>query len=472
MNVPFFQHEHHFGTACHSRSPSPYSWASTIQWQTQLHESTTNPAGSPKHTTYLQNPHICAVSDQTHVATSVCADACNDPECSAPVCDSPDCDEDIFECTNVIECTDKYCSQPPVEGACHDKSTRCAGTLPPDVLDSANILAALRPASESYTDLYQNQSTNQYVPLCVAVSGGYYNPETGHDRLYYTGSQNYLSGLVDNSMYSAPNNLVSHSFGMIDGYGLGHSHSDSNCQYPGIYYNMADHIVPSIPFNNNIPTKLDALTWISQGQHQACRFSEDSTPSTISPFASPPQTASDSMSDMTLPLSLSSSKSIPHVETCRWITGKHVCGHTFESKAELQTHVQQVHTAPLRKSDGFICEWLGCQRREKGGDSFAQRSKLDRHIQSHTGCKLHKLSDIHKTNTVIDKASVCSICGQQFSTSQSLLLHERTHSGVKPHKCPHIGCNYAAAQASQLSTSHPYPHNRLITIPFPLLPIS
>jgi hypothetical protein len=55
----------------------------------------------------------------------------------------------------------------------------------------------------------------------------------------------------------------------------------------------------------------------------------------------------------------------------------------------------------------------------------------------------------------IDKASVCSICGQQFSTTQSLILHQRTHSGEKPHKCPVPGCGYAAAQASQLTM-----HNR------------
>jgi uncharacterized Zn-finger protein len=76
------------------------------------------------------------------------------------------------------------------------------------------------------------------------------------------------------------------------------------------------------------------------------------------------------------------------------------------------------------------------------------------------------LSSLH-ANSAIDKASICTICGQQFSTTQSLVLHQRTHSGEKPHKCPFPGCDYAAAQASQLSMSRPssplsYPPTLLI----------
>jgi hypothetical protein len=70
------------------------------------------------------------------------------------------------------------------------------------------------------------------------------------------------------------------------------------------------------------------------------------------------------------------------------------------------------------------------------------------------------------TDDITVKASICNICGQQFSTTQSLVLHQRTHSGEKPHKCPFPGCGYAAAQASQLSTfqdqSTPIPYFKLL----------
>jgi hypothetical protein len=73
--------------------------------------------------------------------------------------------------------------------------------------------------------------------------------------------------------------------------------------------------------------------------------------------------------------------------TCMWeVSQGAVCGCTFQDDTELQTHIQSVHTARLRKSDGFYCMWKGCARRNTGKDGFAQRSKLDRHMQSHTGC--------------------------------------------------------------------------------------
>lgn len=75
---------------------------------------------------------------------------------------------------------------------------------------------------------------------------------------------------------------------------------------------------------------------------------------------------------------------------CVWCdtVGGQTCGQTFESAGELHKHVLAAHTHLLKRDVGgtYSCGWQGCTRRdseEKGG--FAQKSKIDRHMQVHTG---------------------------------------------------------------------------------------
>ncbi|OTA02240.1 hypothetical protein A9Z42_0025930 [Trichoderma parareesei] len=72
---------------------------------------------------------------------------------------------------------------------------------------------------------------------------------------------------------------------------------------------------------------------------------------------------------------------------------------------------------------------------------FGQKSKLERHIQTHTGYKPVK----------------CSICGLQLSAKQSLDQHMRVHTGEKPWKCKFPGCSHAFKQQSAL-TMHERTH--------------
>lgn len=71
---------------------------------------------------------------------------------------------------------------------------------------------------------------------------------------------------------------------------------------------------------------------------------------------------------------------------CRWLHGgKRMCGQIFDDHKDLQKHCKEDHLAELKKPPGgFVCPWDGCPRTA----GFEQKSKLDRHLQTHTGCKL------------------------------------------------------------------------------------
>lgn len=64
--------------------------------------------------------------------------------------------------------------------------------------------------------------------------------------------------------------------------------------------------------------------------------------------------------------------------------GSRVCGKEFGSAEELQKHAKEAHIAVLKKKTGYYCCWAGCGRRERG---FSQKGKVERHMQTHTGCK-------------------------------------------------------------------------------------
>ena len=383
MNEPFFQHNHHCGLSHHNRSPSPNSWAAAENWaqSSPVHQSSANTPVSSNAIDCLQYSHLTTEAEQHELALALCVDECG--ECDDPTCSEPDCEADIIECTNAS------CSQPPVPGACHGgNNTVCVGNLPPDVLDGAVSLAALRPPS--YSQIYPPQPMNQFMPLCVAIAAGYYNPGHIHSHLAQCGPHSFPNDYNDQSYFNSANNMVQQALETSNGFTFGDGHQD--CQYPGMYYDMDAQTVSQMPFDHGMLMKSElSMSPISHGPQQSFSFSHDSTPSSASTFPSPLQTTSETMSDQPQNRSMSTSNSFPSASMCRWELGDDlICGQSFETSAQLQNHIQQMHTAPLRKVHGFTCQWQNCPRRDKGGDSFAQRSKLDRHIQSHTGCECMK----------------------------------------------------------------------------------
>lgn len=78
------------------------------------------------------------------------------------------------------------------------------------------------------------------------------------------------------------------------------------------------------------------------------------------------------------------SMSLENEFMCRWVGPDGVvCGKKLENDEQLQSHCKTEHLADLTKLDtGFECRWDGCKR----ASCFTQKSKLERHMQTHTGC--------------------------------------------------------------------------------------
>ncbi|KAK2069471.1 hypothetical protein P8C59_004052 [Phyllachora maydis] len=139
------------------------------------------------------------------------------------------------------------------------------------------------------------------------------------------------------------------------------------------------------------------------------------------------------------------------------------CGMGFNNTKELNEHVVNQHIKELTKKDHcYHCGWLDCQRpKTMKTPGFAQRSKLERHMQTHVG---HKPFQCQKCNAEFSgkqalsqhllahdgqKPLSCPHCDKKFTYKSSLTMHLRTHSGEKPLECPI--CHKRFSESSNLS---------------------
>ncbi|RFU75272.1 zinc finger, c2h2-type integrase, dna-binding [Trichoderma arundinaceum] len=167
-------------------------------------------------------------------------------------------------------------------------------------------------------------------------------------------------------------------------------------------------------------------------------LSPSPTSQATTPLAQPEESFTEKMSTELSPISAEDPEAIVDC-TCRWkISDGKVCGMQFKDANDLHTHTKNDHLKEMtRQHPGFRCHWENCTRTTV----FGQKSKLERHIQTHTGFKPVK----------------CSICGLQLSAKQSLDQHMRVHTGEKPWKCKFPGCSHAFKQQSAL-TMHERTH--------------
>lgn len=74
---------------------------------------------------------------------------------------------------------------------------------------------------------------------------------------------------------------------------------------------------------------------------------------------------------------------------CLWCNDEsgEPCGRIFADAEDLHVHVSQDHIKTMEKRgpDGFVCCWENCKRDEGGKKGFPQRSKIERHMQTHIG---------------------------------------------------------------------------------------
>ncbi|KAK4159177.1 zinc-responsive transcriptional regulator ZAP1 [Cladorrhinum sp. PSN259] len=149
---------------------------------------------------------------------------------------------------------------------------------------------------------------------------------------------------------------------------------------------------------------------------------------------------------------------------CLWREegSKEICGLVFSDAEALFRHASNSHIKHAQKgAQGFRCGWDDCPRSEQGQIGFPQRSKIERHMQTHIGHKPHICEICNKgfsakqalTQHMFihsnEKPLVCHICGKAFRYPSALTMHQRVHTGLKPLNCPI--CNKGFSESSNLS---------------------
>ncbi|KAH8415800.1 hypothetical protein KR222_001167 [Zaprionus bogoriensis] len=223
-------------------------------------------------------------------------------------------------------------------------------------------------------------------------------------------------------------------------------HSHGECYEPppsGYYtpYNTPPYIATAtagqqhswlgepMPYLNRFPTPPitpeSALSPRTQSVIMKCSSSGSSSNSSSSGSVAGSTSASPTESYSEHCSSSSSSSGGDCDFLCNWQD----CGRVFESLEALAQHVTLRHAIASLLDGLYYCRWGGCQRSERG---FNARYKMLVHVRTHTKEKPHR----------------CHLCEKSFSRAENLKIHIRSHSGEKPYKCHFEGCQKAYSNSS------------------------
>lgn len=373
-------------------------------------------------------------SDCAGSCPSQCADQCNDT--AHAVC----CNDDA--CAPADLCLDKSCqaSGAPcskAECAISDHEAAAAAALTSfggkDTSMPSSTAGLLAPTSQPMAPLSGNDDlTNLGLPAvpCSSLSldDGPLSNMSGFDQIWGIPSEFILANHI--IQYHDPSHHASHAGQCVadnpssvvamcslpkfspNGQSHGHNHqlSDTVCGFevhdPQTF---AEHIFQqhrsalmqhgSYLSKDNNGTGAPAMPgYTSNGAINGHHLSASASPNTnlsMGTSLSPTPVSLATPSPMDAPhyfLGLDQPKAEPNTATatdqfaCRWIgEDGTVCGHVSTGHKELQEHCKIEHLKDIKKDHaGFYCRWQGCTRHT----TFSQRSKLERHMQVHTGCKL------------------------------------------------------------------------------------